>query len=49
VVFDVKDAGKYAYHLQSGWLVEMLKQRFIQTDKEKQEEYVQMRLLKGNF
>jgi hypothetical protein len=47
--FDVKDSGKYAYHWRSGWLVEMLKRRAIITDTDRQEEFVEMRLLKGNF
>jgi hypothetical protein len=46
----VKDKGQYAYHLQTGWLIEYIKQRTTTLDKEKMEDYIIMRLLeKGSF
>lgn len=46
----VQDEGTFAYHLRSGWLVEMLKKRTTTLDNEKTVEYVSMKLLeKGSF
>ena len=46
----VNDDGLFAYHLRSGWLVEMLKKRTTIMDTEKTVEYVSMKLLeKGSF
>ena len=46
----VQDEGTFAYHVRSGWLVEMLKKRTTTLDNEKTVEYVSMKLLeKGSF
>lgn len=46
----VLDNGSFAYHLRSGWLVEMLKKRTTTLDNEKTVEYVSMKMLeKGTF
>ncbi len=46
----VKDTGKYYFHLRSGWLMEMLKQRTTTYEDEKTLEYISMKLLdKGSF
>jgi hypothetical protein len=46
----VNDNGQFAYHLRSGWLIEMLKKRTTTLDNEKTVEYVSMKMLeKGSF
>ena len=46
----VVDDGTFAYHLRSGWLVEMLKKRTTTLEDEKTIEYISMKLLeKGTF
>lgn len=45
VAFDVRDKGRFVYHIKSGWLVELEKHRITAMDGQKRDDFIKMRLL----
>ncbi|NJN34327.1 MAG: hypothetical protein HC817_08820 [Saprospiraceae bacterium] len=45
VQFDVRDKGRFIYHVRSGWLIELDKHRLTSIEGQKRDDFIKMRLL----